>query len=67
IAGVALGLAGAYGLTRVLATLLFNVSATDPTIFFGMAAILAIVAMLACYLPARKATEVDPVIALRSE
>jgi putative ABC transport system permease protein len=66
-AGVALGLAGAYALTRVMATLLFNVSATDPTIFIGMATILAIVAMLACYLPARKATKVDPVIALRSE
>jgi putative ABC transport system permease protein len=67
IAGVALGLAGAYALTRIMATLLFNVSATDPTIFIGMAAMLSIVAMLACYLPARKATKVDPVSALRSE
>lgn len=67
IAGVALGLAGAYALTRVIATLLFNVSATDPTIFVGVAAILVTVAMLACYLPARRATKVDPVIALRSE
>lgn len=67
IAGVALGLAGSYALTRVMATLLFNVSATDPTIFIGMAALLAIVATLACYLPARKATKVDPVIALRHD
>jgi ABC-type antimicrobial peptide transport system permease subunit len=67
IAGVALGLAAACALTRVISTLLFNVSATDPAIFAGVAAILAAVAMLASYLPARKATKVDPVIALKSE
>jgi putative ABC transport system permease protein len=67
MAGVALGLAGAYVLTRVMATLLFNVGATDPAIFAGVAALLAAVATLACYLPALKATKVDPVIALRSE
>jgi len=67
IAGVALGLAGAYALTRVMTTLLFDVSATDPSVFIGVAALLATVALLACYLPARRATKIDPVIALRHE
>jgi putative ABC transport system permease protein len=67
IAGVALGLAGAYALTRVMATLLFDVSATDPSVFIGVAALLATVALLACYLPARRATKVNPVIALRHD
>jgi putative ABC transport system permease protein len=67
IAGVALGLAGAYALTRVMATLLFDVSATDPSVFIGVAALLATVALLACYLPARRATKIDPVIALRHD
>jgi putative ABC transport system permease protein len=67
IAGLAIGLTGAYALTRVMATLLFNVSATDPAVFIGVAALLALIALSACYLPARRATKVDPVIALRSE
>jgi putative ABC transport system permease protein len=67
VAGVALGLAGAYALTRVMATLLFDVSATDPSVFIGVAALLATVALLASYLPARRATKIDPVIALRHD
>jgi putative ABC transport system permease protein len=67
IAGVALGLTGAYALTRVMANMLFSVSPTDTTVFIGVAALLATVALLACYLPARRAMKVDPVIALRSE
>jgi len=67
IAGIALGLAGAYALTRVMATLLFNVSTTDRAIYAVVATLLALVALLACYLPARRATKVDPVMALREE
>jgi putative ABC transport system permease protein len=65
--GVVLGLAGAYAATRVLQTLLFGVSATDP-IVFGLAAItLATVALLASWLPARAATRVDPLTAVRAD
>jgi putative ABC transport system permease protein len=67
IAGIAVGLAGSLVLTRLLATMLYRVSATDPLTFAAAAALFVCVAALASYVPARKATRVDPMIALRGE
>jgi len=67
LVGLALGLAGALALMRVMNSLLYEVSATDPLVFGGVAAALTLSALLACYVPARRATKVDPVIALRHD
>ena len=63
--GLALGLAASYGLSRYLQTLLFGVTARDWTVFSGVTALLLAVALLACYIPARRATRIDPMVALR--
>lgn len=67
IAGVAMGVAGALGLTRLMANQLFGVTAHDPLTFIAVAILLTLVALLACYLPARRAVRVDPMVALRHE
>ena len=65
--GVVLGLIAAFGATRIMASLLFGVTATDPVTYFGLALLLALIAFVACYIPARRATRVNPVSALRAE
>jgi putative ABC transport system permease protein len=67
LGGVGIGLIGALGLTRLMASLLFGVSPMDPVTFGSVAVALSMVALLASYLPARKASQVDPVVALRAE
>jgi putative ABC transport system permease protein len=67
VAGIILGMAGALALTRVLTSLLFGITPNDPITFGAVALLLVGLALLACYIPARRATKVDPMVALRYE
>ena len=67
ISGLAIGLAGAFVLTRLIRSLLFGVQATDPVTFVGISVLLALVALLASYIPAQRAARTDPMISLRCD
>lgn len=67
LAGIAIGLMGGVALHRLIASQLFDVSATDPMTLAAVSALVALIACVACYVPARRAARVDPVIALREE
>jgi putative ABC transport system permease protein len=67
IAGVVIGLLAAFGLTRLMSSLLFGVTPTDAITFTAVSLSLLLVALLACFIPARRATKIDPLVALRYE
>ena len=67
VIGIVVGVVGSWFTTRLLASLLLNVSVTDSVTFIGVAVLLIIVALFACYIPARRATKVDPMVVLRFE
>ena len=66
-AGVIVGITASFGLTRLIASLLYGISASDPLTFLLLSAILVMVALFACWLPARRASAVDPIVALHAE
>jgi putative ABC transport system permease protein len=67
IVGIAIGIVGSLLMTRVLSSLLVGIGATDPITFLGVGILLAAVALLACFIPARRASKVNPLVALRYE
>ena len=67
VSGIAIGLVFAFALTRVIASFLFGIGATDPITFVGVSVVLVLVAFLASYIPSRRALRVDPLMALRVE